>query len=73
MFSGGVAEYVYGRESAQFGDLGSPLGRALRRRVDAGALPWPLLPADTRRRMTAAVVGATRHLQRRDVVISGVG
>jgi ethanolamine utilization protein EutA len=30
MFSGGVAEYVYRRESRDFGDLGWRLGRALR-------------------------------------------
>ena len=59
MFSGGVAEYVYGRESAQFGDLGRPLGRALRRRVDAGALPWPLLPAGECIRATA--LGASEY------------
>ena len=31
IFSGGVGEYVYGKESKSFGDLGAPLGRALRR------------------------------------------
>lgn len=30
VFSGGVSEYIYGRESAAFGDLGPCLGRALR-------------------------------------------
>jgi ethanolamine utilization protein EutA len=59
MFSGGVAEYVYGREDARFGDLGQPLGRALRRRVDAGALPWPLLPAGECIRATA--LGASEY------------
>ncbi|SCD42020.1 ethanolamine utilization protein EutA, partial [Streptomyces sp. TverLS-915] len=39
VFSGGVAEYVYDRQRESFGDLGLPLGRALRRRVDSGALP----------------------------------
>lgn len=43
MFSGGVAEYVYLREKRDFGDLGWRLGRAVRRRFDAGDLPWPLL------------------------------
>jgi ethanolamine utilization protein EutA len=43
--SGGVGEYVYGRESRDFGDMGRRLGEALRRRIDAGDLPWPLLPA----------------------------
>lgn len=45
MVSGGVAEYVYERETRRFGDLGMPLGHALRRRLDTGALPYPLLPA----------------------------
>jgi ethanolamine utilization protein EutA len=59
MFSGGVAEYVYGREEARFGDLGHPLGRALRHRADAGALPWPLLPAGECIRATA--LGASEY------------
>ena len=45
MFSGGVGEYVYGRETRDFGDIGRRLGRAIRARVDAGKLPWPTLPA----------------------------
>src|SRR5206468_4318959 len=32
-----VSEYVYQRETREFGDLGLLLGRALRRKVDAGA------------------------------------
>ncbi len=59
MFSGGVAEYVYGREEREFGDLGAPLGRALRRRVDDGALPFPLLPAGECIRATA--LGASEY------------
>lgn len=43
--SGGVGEYVYGRETRSFGDLGLPLGRALAGLIDRGALPWPLMPA----------------------------
>src|SRR3984893_2197055 len=45
MFSGGVGEYVYGRETRDFGDMGVRLGTAIRSRVDSGALPWRLLPA----------------------------
>jgi ethanolamine utilization protein EutA len=59
MFSGGVAEYVYGREERTFGDLGAPLGRALRRRIDEGALPFPLLPAGECIRATA--LGASEY------------
>jgi ethanolamine utilization protein EutA len=43
MFSGGVAEYIYRRETRDFGDLGWRLGRALRRMWDEGAEPSPLL------------------------------
>jgi ethanolamine utilization protein EutA (predicted chaperonin) len=59
MFSGGVAEYVYERERRDFGDLGPRLGRALRRRVESGALPWPLLPAGECIRATA--LGASEY------------
>ena len=59
IFSGGVAEYIYDRESRDFGDLGRRLGTVLRRRLQAGALPWPLLPADECIRATA--VGASEY------------
>ncbi len=59
MFSGGVAEYVYGREERDFGDMGRRLGRAMRKRVDGGALPWPLLPAGECIRATA--LGASEY------------
>jgi ethanolamine utilization protein EutA len=53
MFSGGVAEYVYGREERDFGDLGRRLGHAIRKKVDAGRFPWRLLPAGECIRATA--------------------
>jgi ethanolamine utilization protein EutA len=59
MFSGGVGEYVYGRESRDFGDMGRRLGLAIRRRIDNGALPWPLLPAGECIRATA--LGASEY------------
>jgi ethanolamine utilization protein EutA len=59
MFSGGVGEYVYGREDRDFGDMGRRLGCAIRRRLDAGALPWPLLPAGECIRATA--LGASEY------------
>jgi len=59
MFSGGVAEFVYGRESRDFGDLGRRLGHALRKRIDAGALAWPLLPPGECIRATA--LGASEY------------
>ena len=59
MFSGGVAEYIYGREERDFGDLGKRLGQALRKRLDAGALPYALLPAGECIRATA--IGASEY------------
>jgi len=59
MCSGGVGEYVYGRETRDFGDLGLLFGQALRARLDAGALPWPLLPAGECIRAT--VLGASEY------------
>ena len=53
MFSGGVGEYVYGREERDFGDLGRRLGLALRRRLDEGRFPWRVLPAGECIRATA--------------------
>ncbi len=59
MFSGGVAEYVYGRETRDFADMGRRLGHAIRRRLDAGELPWPLLEAGECIRATA--IGASEY------------
>ena len=59
MFSGGVGEYVYGREPRDFGDLGKLFGEALRTRLADGALPWPLLPAGECIRAT--VLGASEY------------
>ncbi len=65
MVSGGVAEYVYGREKRDFGDLGWRLGRAFRKLFDEGASPWPLGPPGECIRATA--LGASEH----SVQISG--
>jgi ethanolamine utilization protein EutA len=59
MFSGGVGEYVYGREQRDFGDMGRRLGAAIRRRIDDGALPWSVLPAGECIRATA--LGASEY------------
>jgi ethanolamine utilization protein EutA len=59
MASGGVAEYIYGRESRDFGDMGQRLGTAIRRRFDAGLFAWPLLPAGECIRATA--LGASEY------------
>ena len=59
MFSGGVAEYIYDRETRDFGDLGRRLGGALRRKIEAGQFPWPVLPAKECIRATA--IGASEY------------
>ncbi|MBI4282843.1 MAG: ethanolamine ammonia-lyase reactivating factor EutA [Chloroflexi bacterium] len=59
VFSGGVGEYVYGKESQSFGDLGLPLGKALQRHIGHGDLPWPLAPAQECIRST--VIGASQY------------
>src|SRR5688572_1512218 len=59
MFSGGVGEYVYGREERDFGDLGRRFGRAVRDRLDSGKLPLELLPAGECIRATA--LGASEY------------
>ena len=63
MFSGGVGEYVYGREDRDFGDLGRRLGAALKKRLDR--FPGRLLPAGECIRATA--FGASEY----SVQISG--
>jgi ethanolamine utilization protein EutA len=59
MFSGGVGEYVYDPDRRDFGDLGRPLGRALRRAIESGALPFQLLAPGERIRATA--LGASEY------------
>jgi ethanolamine utilization protein EutA len=59
MFSGGVGEYVYGKEAKSFSDLGAPLGQALRQQINDGALAWPIVPA--RECIRATVMGAAQH------------
>jgi len=59
MFSGGVAEYIYERESQTFGDLGPLIGAALRKRAAGGLLPGPMMPAGECIRATA--LGASEY------------
>jgi ethanolamine utilization protein EutA len=56
-FSGGVSEYVYGRQSESFGDLGPRLARAVLQRLQA--LGWRVEPPDEGIRAT--VVGASQY------------
>ena len=53
IFSGGVSEFVYGRESRDFGDLGHMLGRAIRDSVESRKLPWSVLAESHGIRSTA--------------------
>jgi ethanolamine utilization protein EutA len=74
MFSGGVGEYVYNRESRDFGDMGKLFGAAIARRLEKGALPWPLLPPGECIRATA--VGASEYsvqLSGNTIYISSAG
>jgi ethanolamine utilization protein EutA len=57
IFSGGVSEYIYGREKRTFGDLGMPLGRAIRAQIDTLAVK--LLPFE--RGIRATVLGVSQH------------
>jgi ethanolamine utilization protein EutA len=59
MFSGGVAEYIYQRETQTFGDLGPLLGAALHKRAVGGTLPGPMMPAGECMRATA--LGASEY------------
>ncbi|MFD7443675.1 ethanolamine ammonia-lyase reactivating factor EutA [Streptomyces sp. NPDC059909] len=59
IFSGGVSEFVYARETTDFGDLGHRLGAAIRKRiVDTGLARRVLEPAQGIR---ATVLGAGQH------------
>lgn len=57
-FSGGVSEYVYGRESREYGDLGASLGRTLRLGLDRNRISMPI--ADPGEGIRATVAGASQ-------------
>jgi len=57
LFSGGVSEYIYARESVSFGDLGPLLGREIRR--DAETRGFNILEAGEGIRAT--VIGASQY------------
>jgi len=56
-FSGGVSEYIYKRESAAFGDLGLPLARAVRARVER----WGPRVEQPDQGIRATVIGASQY------------
>ncbi len=57
-FSGGVSEYLHGRETAIFGDIALPLAQALRRAFDDGRINVPL--RDPGQGIRATVIGASQ-------------
>ncbi len=57
-FSGGVSEYIYGREPTAFGDLGPLLGAAIRSRVEGWRGVEIVMPDQGIR---ATVVGASQY------------
>src|SRR5207237_2549259 len=58
-FSGGVAEYIYGRETACYGDLGPDLAEALQRAAAQGRLPAS--PVALNEGIRATVLGASQY------------
>lgn len=56
-FSGGVSEYLYGRETRDFGDLGGPLARAMLARVRA----WGPRVERSDEGIRATVIGASQY------------
>ncbi len=59
MFSGGVAEYIYGHEPADFGDIGPYLGEKIRQHVTDSTFGIKLLEPEERIRAT--VMGAAQY------------
>jgi len=57
-FSGGVAEYLFGRETRSFGDLGMPLAERLRRAFAEGRVGVPMM--DPGHGIRATVIGASQ-------------
>ena len=57
-FSGGVAEYIFGREKAGFGDLGRALAERIVRAFASGRIATPML--DPGQGIRATVIGASQ-------------
>ncbi len=56
-FSGGVSEFVYGRESRDFGDMGAILAEAIRRRLP----DWGIALMEPAAGIRATVIGASQY------------
>jgi ethanolamine utilization protein EutA len=59
VFSGGVSEYIYGRQSTDYGDLGLRLGDAVRKQLEAAAPAATI--AQPVQGIRATVLGAGQH------------
>lgn len=57
-FSGGVAEFIYGREDADLGDLGRPLAAGLVAALKEKEVPYPVY--DPGQGIRATVIGASQ-------------
>jgi len=57
-FSGGVAEYLYGRERERYGDLGADLAHSLEHAIEDARLPAPV--CDPGQGIRATVTGAAQ-------------
>jgi ethanolamine utilization protein EutA len=57
LFSGGVSEYIYGRETQGFGDLGPYLGREIRKQADVRGFNV----LDAGEGIRATVIGASQY------------
>lgn len=56
-FSGGVSEFLYGREGGSYGDLGPLLAKAVRARVE----DWGVRVEESAQGIRATVVGASQY------------
>jgi len=59
IFSSGVAEYIYGRETRDYGDLGLEMASGIQRRLKQGVWPWVLHRESTGIRAT--VTGVSQY------------
>jgi len=57
-FSGGVSEYIYGREERRFGDIAAPLASRIRAACARGRIAAPLV--EPREGIRATVIGASQ-------------
>jgi ethanolamine utilization protein EutA len=58
-FSGGVSEYIFFRESQDFGDMGKPMAKALRGALSSGAISLPAI-IDPNLGIRATAIGASQ-------------